>query len=61
MIVDAVHPLKLWSVSDCVVWLEGLGEWTRKNRQWTGLFEEKNVNGEVLVGFLAEVRERRAI
>jgi len=53
-IIDSVHPLKLWTNQDCVVWLEGLGEWTRKNKQWTTLFQEKNVIGEVLVTFLEE-------
>ena len=33
MIVDAVHPHVAWTVDDCITWLEGLGEWTKNNRQ----------------------------
>ena len=54
MIIDAVHPLKQWTNADCVVWLEGLGEWTKKNRQWSTLFTEKQVTGDLLITFLEE-------
>mmetsp|Transcript_19885 Transcript_19885/g.39810 ORF Transcript_19885/g.39810 Transcript_19885/m.39810 type:complete len:637 (+) Transcript_19885:242-2152(+) len=54
MTVDAVHPLKNWSIDDCVCWLEGLGEWTKKNRQWTAHFLNVEVDGALLVTFLSE-------
>ena len=57
--VDAVHPQRRWTNDDVITWLEGLGEWTKKNRQWSTHFIAQNVDGELLVGFLAEVRRGR--
>ena len=54
MTVDSVHPLKKWTEDDCVCWLEGLGEWTKKNRQWTAHFLNVGVTGTLLVTFLSE-------
>ena len=60
--VDAVHPQRNWTNDDVITWLEGLGEWTKNNRQWSAHFIAQSVDGELLVGFLAEVRaERRAV
>ncbi|GMI11830.1 hypothetical protein TrLO_g14757 [Triparma laevis f. longispina] len=53
-LVDAVHPLKRWTEDDCVAWLEGLGEWTKKNKQWSQHFLDSSVTGNLLVTFLEE-------
>ncbi|GMH94014.1 hypothetical protein TrST_g4047 [Triparma strigata] len=53
-LVDAVHPLKKWTEDDCLTWLEGLGEWTKKNKQWSQHFLDSGVTGALLVTFLEE-------
>jgi hypothetical protein len=53
-IVDSVHPLKDWSQLDVLAWLDGLGDWTKKNRQWYAHFNSQEVTGELLLTFLTE-------
>jgi hypothetical protein len=53
-LVDAVHPLKDWTLDDCLAWLMGLGEWANKNLQWREHFKKEEVTGALIVTFLEE-------